>query len=211
MSMEAVRKHLKKYGLDKRIREFKESTATVEEAAKVNSCEPARIAKSLSFIINDVPTIIVVAGDAKINNQKFKAKFKTKATMIAGSDVENLIGHPVGGVCPFGIKDSIKVYLDESMKRFESMLPACGTPNSAIELTLEELEKAKEELQKVYLDGKYDVSDILKLTKEDLWLCRSALSEYDLEDREIYLVYWYYTPDQDTVKFLIAVILYNGN
>ena len=142
MSMEAVRKHLKKYGLDKRIREFKESTATVEEAAKVNSCEPARIAKSLSFIINDVPTIIVVAGDAKINNQKFKAKFKTKATMIAGSNVENLIGHPVGGVCPFGIKNNVKVYLDESMKRFETMLPACGTPNSAIELTLEELEKA---------------------------------------------------------------------
>ena len=76
---------------------------------------------------------------------------------------------------------------------------------------LEELEKAKEELQKVYLDGKYDVSDILKLTKEDLWLCRSALSEYDLEDREIYLVYWYRTPDQDTVKFLIAVIKDNGN
>ena len=96
----------------------------------------------LSFIINDVPTIIVVAGDAKINNQKFKAKFKTKAKMIASSDVENLIGHPIGGVCPFGIKDNVKVYLDESMKRFETMLPACGTPNSAIELTLEELEKA---------------------------------------------------------------------
>jgi len=83
-----------------------------------------------------------VAGDAKINNQKFKAKFKTKAKMIASSDVENLIGHPIGGVCPFGIKDNVKVYLDESMKRFETMLPACGTPNSAIELTLEELEKA---------------------------------------------------------------------
>jgi len=134
MSIEAVRKHLEKYGLDNKIREFKESTATVEEAAEVNSCEPARIAKSLSFIINDIPTIIVVAGDAKINNQKFKAKFKTKA--------ENLIGHPVGGVCPFGIKENVKVYLDESMKRFKTMLPACGTPNSAIELTLEELEKA---------------------------------------------------------------------
>ena len=108
MSIEAVRKHLEKYGLDKRIREFKDSTATVEEAAKVNSCEPARIAKSLSFIINDVPTIIVVAGDAKINNQKFKAKFKTKAKMIASSDVENLIGHPIGGVCPFGIKDNFE-------------------------------------------------------------------------------------------------------
>ncbi len=92
MSIEAVRKHLEKYGLDNKIREFTESTATVEEAAKVNSCEPARIAKSLSFIINDIPTIIVVAGDAKINNQKFKAKFKTKAKMIPGSDVENLIG-----------------------------------------------------------------------------------------------------------------------
>ena len=88
MSIEAVRKHLEKYGLDNKIREFKESTATVEEAAEVNSCEPARIAKSLSFIINDIPTIIVVAGDAKINNQKFKAKFKTKAKMIAGSDVD---------------------------------------------------------------------------------------------------------------------------
>ena len=132
MSIEAVRKHLEKYGLDNKIREFKESTATVEEAAEVNSCEPARIAKSLSFIINDVTT----------NNQKFKAKFKTKAKMIVGNDVENLIGHPVGGVCPFGIKDNVKVYLDESMKRFETMLPACGTANSAIELTLEELEKA---------------------------------------------------------------------
>jgi len=138
MSIETVRKHLQKYSLDSKIREFTESTATVEEAAKVNSCEPARIAKSLSFIINDIPTIIVVAGDAKINNQKFKAKFKTKAKMIAGSDV----GHPIGGVCPFGIKDNVKVYLDESMKRFKTMLPACGTPNSAIELTLEELEKA---------------------------------------------------------------------
>ena len=88
MSIEAVRKHLEKYGLDNKIREFKESTATVEEAAKVNFCKPARIAKSLSFIINDVPTIIVVAGDAKINNQKFKAKFKTKAKMIAGNDVD---------------------------------------------------------------------------------------------------------------------------
>ena len=96
MSIEAVRKHLEKFGLDKRIREFKESTATVEEAAEVNSCEPARIAKSLSFIINDIPTIIVVAGDAKINNQKFKAKFKTKAKMIASTDVENLIGLPIG-------------------------------------------------------------------------------------------------------------------
>ena len=96
----------------------------------------AALVKEVAIKSNDV------AGDAKINNQKFKAKFKTKAKMIAGSDVENLIGHPVGGVCPFGIKDNVKVYLDESMKRFETMLPACGTPNSAIELTLEELEKA---------------------------------------------------------------------
>ncbi|KDE61336.1 EBSC protein [Fusobacterium necrophorum BFTR-1] len=142
MSIEAVKKHLETFGLQDRIKEFKESTATVEEAAMVNSCEPARIAKSLSFLIKDIPTIIVVAGDAKINNQKFKATFKTKAKMIAGNDVETLIGHPIGGVCPFAVKDNVKVYLDASMKRFRTMLPACGTPNSAIELTLEELEKA---------------------------------------------------------------------
>lgn len=142
MSVERVREYLKAFALDDKIREFSESTATVEEAAKANHCEPARIAKSLSFFLKDKPTIIVVAGDGKINNQKFKATFQTKAKMISGDKVEEVVGHPVGGVCPFALREGVDVYLDVSMKRFSSVLPACGTPNSAIELSLEELEKA---------------------------------------------------------------------
>lgn len=142
MSLEKVREYLKGFGLEDKIRVFTESTATVEEAARVNHCEVARIAKSMSFLLKDQPTVIVVAGDGRISNQKFKATFQTKAKMISGEKVEDIIGHPVGGVCPFALPEGVDVYLDISMKRFETVLPACGTPNSAIELTLEELEKA---------------------------------------------------------------------
>lgn len=142
MSVESVKEYLKQFTLAERVREFAESTATVEEAARVNRCEPARIAKSLSFILKDHAIIIVVAGDGKISNQKFKSTFQTKAKMISGDQVESLVGHPVGGVCPFDLREEVGVYLDVSLKRFETVLPACGTSNSAIEVTLEELEKA---------------------------------------------------------------------
>lgn len=142
MSIESVKEYLKRFALAEKIREFSESTATVEEAAKVNHCEPARIAKSLSFWLKDKPTIVVIAGDGRINNQKFKATFQTKAKMILGDQVENIIGHPMGGVCPFDLPEGVSVYLDVSLKRFETVLPACGTSNSTIEISLEELEEA---------------------------------------------------------------------
>ena len=121
--------------------EFNTSSATVEEAAKALNCEEKELAKTLSFLVNDEPILIVVAGDKKIDNPKYKAEFNTKAKMIPFDDVERLIGHEVGGVCPFGIKDGVQVYLDDSLKRFPVIYPACGSSNSAIKLTIEELEK----------------------------------------------------------------------
>ena len=127
--------------MDNRVQEFEVSSATVELAAKALNCKPERIAKTLSFKVDEQPILIVVAGDAKIDNAKYKAKFNKKAKMLAFEEVETIIGHAVGGVCPFAINDGIKVYLDESLKRFETVYPACGSSNSAIELTIEELEK----------------------------------------------------------------------
>ncbi len=141
MAIEKARKHLEKYDLADKIQEFDVSSATVELAAKALGTEEERIAKSLSFKIKDEAIIIVCAGDAKIDNKKYKAEFSTKAKMLSREEVLDLIGHEVGGVCPFGINDGVKVYLDESLKRFETVFPACGSPNSAIELTIEELEK----------------------------------------------------------------------
>lgn len=141
MAIEKVREYFKKYNMDDRIQEFGESSATVELAAKALNCEPKRIAKTLSFKVDEQPILIVVAGDAKIDNAKYKAKFNKKAKMLAFDEVETIIGHAVGGVCPFAINDGIEVYLDESLKRFETIYPACGSSNSAIELTIEELEK----------------------------------------------------------------------
>ncbi len=141
MSVEKVKEYFKKYNMEERVQEFEVSSATVELAAKALNCEPKRIAKTLSFKIDDKPILIVVAGDAKIDNSKYKAQFSKKAKMLTYDEVLELIGHPVGGVCPFAINDGVEVYLDESLKRFETVYPACGSSNSAIELTIEELEK----------------------------------------------------------------------
>lgn len=141
MSIEKVKDYLKKYGIEDKIIEFKTSSATVELAASVLNCEPARIAKSLSFLVKDEPILIVAAGDVKIDNKKFKAFFGTKAKMIDKDNVEEIIGHEVGGVCPFGINENVTVYLDISLKRFDTVFPACGSSNSAIEFSIEELEK----------------------------------------------------------------------
>lgn len=141
MAIEKVKQFFKTYGIDNKIKEFEVSSATVELAAKALNCEPCRIAKSLTFMVKEQPVLIVTAGDVKIDNQKFKAEFETKAKMLTFDEVESLIGHAVGGVCPFAINEGVKVYLDQSLKRFETVFPACGSSNSAIELTILELEK----------------------------------------------------------------------
>lgn len=141
MSFELAKEHLKKYGLENNVLEFSISSATVEEAAKAIGCNEEEIAKTLSFMLDDKPILIVVAGDSKIDNSKYKKEFNKKAKMIPFSDVEKLIGHSVGGVCPFGIKNDVKVYLDESLKRFNIIYPACGNSSSAVKMSIEELEK----------------------------------------------------------------------
>ncbi len=139
MAIEKVKEYLGAFGVADRIQEFEVSSATVELAAIALGCKPCQIAKSMAFVMGDSAILVVAAGDTKIDNQKFKSQFETKAKMLAFDDVERLIGHAVGGVCPFGINDGIKVYLDESLKRFETVYPACGSSNSAIGLTLDEL------------------------------------------------------------------------
>lgn len=123
------------------MREFDVSSATVELAAQALHCEPCRIAKTLSFMVDGHAIPIVAAGDAKIDNPKYKAQLGTKAKLLTPDEVETLVGHAVGGVCPFGINDGVTVYLDNSLKRFETVFPACGSSNSAIELSIAELEK----------------------------------------------------------------------
>lgn len=147
MSMERARAHLAAFGLEDRIQEFTESSATVELAAQRLGVEPARIAKTLSFLVEDSPILVVAAGDVKVDNSKYKAMFHTKAKMLSREQAEELVGHAVGGVCPFGVKEGVKVYLDESLKRFETVFPAVGTSNSAIELTIPELEQVSDYLQ----------------------------------------------------------------
>ncbi|MBN7773111.1 YbaK/EbsC family protein [Clostridium aminobutyricum] len=141
MAIEKVRQFFKQYGMEDRIQEFEVSSATVELAAKAANCEPERIAKTLSFKKDEGCMLIVTAGDAKIDNAKFKAQFSMKAKMLTPDEVVELVGHAVGGVCPFGINEQVDVYLDVSLKRFHTVFPACGSSNSAIELTIEELEK----------------------------------------------------------------------
>lgn len=141
MSIKKVKEYFKQYNMDDKILEFPVSSATVELAAQALNTEGCRIAKTLSFMVGDSPILIVTAGDAKIDNKKYKAFFGAKAKMISFEEVEEKIGHAVGGVCPFAINDGVKVYLDESLKRFKTIFPACGSSNSAIELTPEELEK----------------------------------------------------------------------
>lgn len=141
MSIEKAREYLRACGFEDKIQEFTVSSATIELAAQALGVEGARIAKTMSFRIGEEAILIVAAGDVKIDNRKYKDKFHTKAKMLAPDEVEALIGHAIGGVCPFGINEGVTVYLDESLKRFETVFPACGSSNSAIELTIPELEK----------------------------------------------------------------------
>ena len=140
MSIENVKLFFKQYGMESRIREFTVSSATVALAAEALHCEPCRIAKTLSFKVNDSPILIVTAGDAKIDNAKYKAQFGVKAKMLSPEEVSELVGHSVGGVCPFAVNEGVAVYLDQSLRRFQTVFPACGSSNSAIGLTIEELE-----------------------------------------------------------------------
>ena len=157
MAIEQVKAFFAAHGMENRVQEFSVSSATVALAAKALGCEEERIAKSLAFWVDGNPILIVAAGDAKVQNGKYKAKFGTKATMIAFDDVESAIGHAVGGVCPFAIREGVTVYLDESLKRFETVFPACGSANSAICLTLDELEQ---------LSGAKEWVDVCKIPEE---------------------------------------------
>ena len=141
MSIEKVREHFSCLGIADRIMEFEVSSATVELAAKAVGVEGARIAKTLSFLVKDEPILIVVAGDGRVDNKKYKATFSAKAKMLSHDQAAEMIGHAVGGVCPFAVNEGVRVYLDESLKRFDTVFPACGSSNSAIELTIPELEK----------------------------------------------------------------------
>ena len=141
MAIEKVRKYFAEFGIEDKIMEFEVSSATVALAAQALNCDECRIAKTLSFHVEDKVVLIVAAGDAKIDNSKYKGFFHTKAKMLSYDEAENLIGHAVGGVCPFAVNEGVIVYLDESLKRFETVFPACGSSNSAIELTLSELEQ----------------------------------------------------------------------
>lgn len=141
MSIEKVKKYFSELGIENRIQEFSVSSATVELAAQALNCEGARIAKTISFMLDSEAILIVTAGDAKIDNAKYKAYFGKKAKMLTPDEATALIGHSVGGICPFATKDTSKIYLDVSLKRFDTVFPACGSSNSAIELTIEELEK----------------------------------------------------------------------
>lgn len=141
MSVAKVKEYLKKYNMEERIIELPTSSATVALAAQNLNCEEARIAKTLSFQLKNKCILIVTAGDTKIDNAKFRHEFGEKAHMLPSDIVEDKIGHPVGGVCPFAVNDNVEIYLDESLKRFETVFPACGSINNAIEITNEELEK----------------------------------------------------------------------
>ena len=141
MSVETVKEYLQAFGLESRVRELPESSATVELAAHALGTQPARIAKTLSFLVGEEPILLVAAGDVKIDNAKYKARFHQKAKMLTPEQVLEWVGHPVGGVCPFAVKEGVQVYLDESLRRFTTVFPACGSGNSAIELTIPELER----------------------------------------------------------------------
>ena len=141
MAIEKVKEYFKSLGIEERIHEFEISSATVELAAKALNCEESRIAKTLSFHVGDKVVLVVAAGDVKIDNPKYKAQFGTKAKMLSFDEAEPLIGHAVGGVCPFAVNEGVEIYLDESLKRFDTVFPACGSSNSAIELSIKEVEE----------------------------------------------------------------------
>ena len=142
MTIEQVKAYLTKCGLGDRVQEFSVSSATVELAAQALGCDGCLIAKTMSFLVDGQVALVVLAGDARIDNAKFKAHFHQKAKMLSHEQVSELTGFPVGGVCPFLAPEGTKVYLDESLKRFEVVYPAAGSPSSAVKLTLEELERA---------------------------------------------------------------------
>lgn len=141
MGLDTVRKYFQDLGMEDKILIIDESTATVEEAANALGCELARIAKTMSFLVNDEPILILTLGDRKIDNRKYKDYFHVKAKMIPTNLVEELIGHDIGGVCPFGVKDNVKTYLDISLKEYDIVYPAAGNKHSAVKLTINELEK----------------------------------------------------------------------
>ena len=141
MSLNSVKEEFKKYGIEDRILEFNDTSKTVYDASLRLNCKKAEIAKTMSFLVDDKVIVIVLSGDAKIDNSKYKHYFNTKAKMIPFDRVEELTSHPVGGVCPFGLKEGIEVYLDNSLKQFDYVYPACGSDNSAIKLTINELER----------------------------------------------------------------------
>lgn len=141
MSLEKAREYLAQFNLADEIKEFDVSSATVELAAKALNCDPGRIAKTLSFKLDERPILILVAGDKRIDNRKYKNQFGKKAKMLTKDEANALIGHSVGGICPFGINEGVDVYLDESLKEYQTVFPACGSSNSAIELSIEDLEK----------------------------------------------------------------------
>ena len=141
MAIDKVKEYFKNYGRENDVLEFNESSATVHDAALAIGCDEAHIAKTMSYFVGDNPILIVLAGDTKVDNSKYKQKFGCKAKMIPADMLESIIGHAMGGVCPFAINEGITVYLDESLKRFEYVYPACGSGNSAIKLTIPELEK----------------------------------------------------------------------
>ena len=153
MSIAAVRDYFAQFGMADNVLEFSTSSATVELAAQAAGVIPARIAKSLSFKVDGKAILIITAGDAKVDNAKFKNAFHTKAKMLTPEEVVDLVGHAVGGVCPFAIKEDVAVYLDCSMKRFPSVFPAAGSANSAIELTIPELEEYSGSLEWIRAGG----------------------------------------------------------
>ena len=142
MTIEQIKDYLKECGLLDRVYEFDVSSATVELAAQALGCEPCLIAKTMSFLVDGHPVLVVLAGDARVDNAKFKATFHSKAKMLSHEQVAELTGFPVGGVCPFLAPEGTDVYLDESLKRFEVVYPAAGTRNSAVKVTIAELERA---------------------------------------------------------------------
>lgn len=142
MSLEKAKEHLKKYKLNQNIMEFTTSSATVQQAAIALNCTEGEIAKTLSFMVEEKPILIVVSGDAKIDNSKYKAEFHKKAKMIPHENVEKITGHQVGGVCPFGINEGVEVYLDKALQKYKTVYPASGSDSSAVKLTIQELEQA---------------------------------------------------------------------
>ncbi len=159
MSVSQVKKYLAQWDLQDRVKEFEVSSATVELAAQAVGCEPARIAKTMSFLVDGRAVLILLAGDVKIDNRKYKEQFHTKAVMLKPDQLDELIGHPIGGVCPFDVKDTVDVYLDESLKRFEVVYPAAGSASSAVELSLPELVEASRSR------GWVDVSKMMEKTE----------------------------------------------